>query len=126
MRIKYSGKLLSVAVLLSIGAALSGCRQQYTEIIVEKKPIQYTVVGEGQIMRGQEKENNTIYTVLKAEAAVGWMFKEWKGVGEERKYKKEIKIAAGSGKDISAEFIKRKWTYVLYTSSRTMNLKGLR
>lgn len=80
MRIRYSRQFICVIVLLTIGIALSGCRAQYIEPIVEKKPIQYTVVGEGQITRGEEKgENNTTYTVLKAEAAAGWMFKEWTG-----------------------------------------------
>ena len=117
MHIRYSRQLISMIVLWSIGIVLSGCRQQYTETILEKKPIKYTVVGEGQITRGEEKgENNKTYTVLKAEAAAGWMFKEWTGVGvgEEEKYEREIKIPAGTGKDITAEFIKRKWTYVLY------------
>lgn len=120
MRIRYSGQLIGMIALWSIGIALSGCRQQYTETILEKKPIQYTVVGEGQITRGEEKgENNKTYTILKAEAAAGWMFKEWTGVGvgEEEKYEREIKIAAGTGKDITAEFIKRKWTYILYMAA---------
>lgn len=30
---------------------------------------------------------------------------------------REIKIAAGTGKDITAEFIKRKWTYILYMAA---------
>lgn len=115
MRIRYSGQLIGMIALWSIGIALSGCRQQYTETILEKKPIKYTVVGEGQITREEEKgKNNTTYTVLKAEAASGWIFKEWIGVGEEDRYKREIRIAAGTGKNIIAKFIKRKWTYVLY------------
>jgi len=30
---------------------------------------------------------------------------------------REIKIAAGTGKDITVEFIKRKWTYILYMAA---------
>ena len=268
MRIKYSGKLLSVAVLLSIGAALSGCRQQYIESIMEKKPELYTITMEktaggevrvspakngyrkgeivivsaqadgehrfrewkgsintqenpctvtvsgpmtiladftaipkyrltvsvgpgGKIIKSagektefleKEKciltaeadagyeferwegdvasENNKlyltfekdyqiharfkempdIYTVtltqsgnghivrsstkpqyahnerlkLRAEAEQGWMFKQWNGVSEAQKYEREIEVKVNTHKSISAEFIKRKWTYVLY------------
>ncbi len=271
MRIKYSGQLISMIVLWSIGIVLSGCRQQYMDAIVEKKPVQYTITvekdaggevtitplrkgykkGEVVILSAQpdgehrfsewkgnintqenpctvtvngymtilahftaipkyrltasagmggkivnsagekteflEKEKCVltaepdagyefvqwegdatgtgdklyltfdknyqiyarfkavpdIYTVtisqsgngqiirsstkpqyahnerltLQAKADSGWIFKHWTGVSSDQKYEKEIEVTVNTHKSISAEFVKRKWTYVVYMAA---------
>ena len=85
MRIKYSGQLISMIVLWSIGIVLSGCRQQYMDAIVEKKPVQYTITVEkdagGEVtitpLRKGYKKGEIV--ILSAQPDVEHRFSEWKG-----------------------------------------------
>ena len=80
----------------------------------------YTVTvtqsGNGNVIRSSTKAQyaHNERLMLKAEAARGWMFKQWNGVSEAQKYEKEIEVIVNTHKSVSAEFIKRKWTYVIY------------
>ena len=97
-----------------IGIAVVGCHTGYFERIVEKKPIRYSVYGNGQVRRSERRSGKEKRVVLKAEAGEGWMFKQWQGIKGEEKYEKEIEVKAGTHKEIAAEFVRRKWTYVVY------------
>ena len=117
MRIRYNGRLMRTVAAVSIGIALGSCHAAYFERIVEKKPIQYTVYGNGQVSRSESGSGKAKRIVLKAEAGAGWMFKQWQGVQEKDKYEREIEVKEGKQKEIAAEFVRRKWTYVLYMAA---------
>ena len=80
----------------------------------------YTVTisqsGNGQIIRSSTKPQyaHNERLTLQAKADPCWIFKQWNGVSEAQKYKREIEVIVNTHKSISAEFIKRKWTYVMY------------
>ena len=78
-----------------------------------------TQSGSGQIIRSSTKAKyaHNERLTLKAKAATGWIFKEWSGVSETQKYEKEIEVTVDTHKSINAEFIKRKWTYIMYLAA---------
>ncbi|MEL3906606.1 MAG: clostripain-related cysteine peptidase [Treponema sp.] len=82
--------------------------------------VNITQSGNGSIIRSNTKEyyaHNELLT-LKAQAADGWKFKQWSsGVSEEKKYEEEITVRIDGHKSISAEFVKRQWTFVVYMAA---------
>ena len=83
----------------------------------------YTVTisqsGNGQIIRSSTKPQyaHNERLTLQAKADPCWIFKQWNGVSEAQKYKREIEVIVNTPQNISAEFIKRKWTYVVYMAA---------
>ena len=83
----------------------------------------YTVTisksGNGQIIRSSTKAHyaHNERLTLQAKAEPGWIFKQWNGVSEAQKYEREIEVKVNTHKSISAEFVKRKWTYIMYLSA---------
>ena len=83
----------------------------------------YTVTisqsGNGQIIRSSTKPQyaHNERLTLQAKADSGWIFKHWTGVSSDQKYEKEIEVTVNTHKSISAEFVKRKWTYVVYMAA---------
>ena len=83
----------------------------------------YTVTithnGSGQVIRSSTKPHyaHNERLRLQAKADSGWIFKHWTGVSSDQKYEKEIEVTVNTHKSISAEFVKRKWTYVVYMAA---------
>ena len=83
----------------------------------------YTVTithnGSGQVIRSSTKPHyaHNERLRLQAKADSGWIFKHWTGVSSDQKYEKEIEVTVNTHKSISAEFVKRKWTYIVYMAA---------